>query len=75
MFDTRSAARVFVLIGGISIIEPLSILQSKCHCLLGLDQIGRQDVKRRALIPLIRDHSRSFVVRSFIFEDRDNGAD
>lgn len=39
-----------IIIGGISIIDPLSLFQSKCHCLLGLDQTGRQDEKHVAML-------------------------
>ncbi len=48
-----------IIIGGISIIDPLSLFQSKCHCLLGLDQIGRQDDKHvRMLCQLLPEHYR-----------------
>ena len=42
-----------IIIGGISIIDPLSLFQSKCHCLLGLDQTGRQDEKHVAMLCLL----------------------
>jgi hypothetical protein len=48
-----------IIIGGISIIDPLSLFQSKCHCLLGLDQTGRQDDKHvRMLCQLLPEHFR-----------------
>ncbi len=48
-----------IIIGGISIIDPISLFQSKCHCLLGLDQTGRQDEKHvRMLCELLPEHFR-----------------
>jgi hypothetical protein len=46
-----------IIIGGISIIDPISLFQSKCHCLLGLDQTERQDEKHvRMLCQLLPEH-------------------
>jgi hypothetical protein len=48
-----------IIVGGISIIDPISLFQSKCHCLLGLDQTGRQDEKHvRMLCQLLPEHFR-----------------
>ena len=40
-------------INGVRVIDPLFLFQSKCHCLLGLDQAGRQDEKHLRMLCLI----------------------
>lgn len=46
-----------LVIGGIRVIDPLYLFQSKCHCLLGLNQAGRQDEKHvRMLCCLVGEH-------------------
>ena len=48
-----------IIVGGISIIDPLSLFQSKCHCLHSLDQTGRQDEKHVAMLcQLLPEHFR-----------------
>lgn len=37
----------------IRVINPIYLFQSKCHCLLGLDQTGRQDEKHMRMLCLI----------------------
>ncbi|MFT6381949.1 MAG: hypothetical protein ACJAXZ_003444 [Akkermansiaceae bacterium] len=46
-----------LVIQGIRVIDPIFLFQSKCHCLLGLDQVGRQDEKHlRMLCFIVREH-------------------
>ena len=46
-----------LVIQGIRVIDPTFLLQSKCHCLLGLDQTDRQDEKHlRMLCVLVPAH-------------------
>lgn len=40
-------------IGGIRVIDPIFLFQSKCHCLMGLDQTGRQDEKHLRMLCLV----------------------
>lgn len=54
----RVLARV-VTVGNVSVIDPISLFQSKCHCLVGLDQSGRQDEHHvRILHALMPGHFR-----------------
>ncbi|MDP4722177.1 MAG: hypothetical protein NWS48_13205 [Akkermansiaceae bacterium] len=39
-----------LMIDDIRVIDPIFLFQSKCHCLLGLDQIGRQDEKHTRML-------------------------
>lgn len=45
-----------IRVNGVSVMDPILLFQSKCHCLLGLDQVGRQDEKHLrmlcAMLPL-----------------------
>lgn len=40
-------------IDGIQVIDPILLFQSKCHCLLGLNQGGRQDRKHVEMLSLL----------------------
>ena len=40
-------------IHGIRVIDPIRLFQSKCHCLLGLDQNDRQDKKHLQMLCLL----------------------
>ncbi|MDP0492680.1 MAG: hypothetical protein Q7Q71_16670 [Verrucomicrobiota bacterium JB023] len=40
-------------INGIRVIDPIFLFQSKCHCLRGLDQAGRQDEKHLRMLCLL----------------------
>jgi len=42
-----------LVIGEIRVIDPIFLFQSKCCCLLGLDQIGRQDEKHVRMLTFI----------------------
>ena len=42
-----------LVIGDIRVIDPIFLFQSKCCCLLGLDQIGRQDEKHVRMLALL----------------------
>lgn len=42
-----------VKVNGIWVIDPILLFQSKCHCLLGLDQATRQDEKHLRILCLI----------------------
>lgn len=42
-----------LVIGGIRVIDPIRLFQSKCHCLLGLDQSDRQDKKHLQILCLL----------------------
>ncbi len=42
-----------LVIGEIRVIDPIFLFQSKCYCLLGLDQIGRQDEKHARMLTLV----------------------
>ena len=42
-----------LLLEGVRVIDPLFLFQSKCHCLLGLDQTGRQDERHVRMLSLI----------------------
>lgn len=42
-----------LVIGEIRVIDPIFLFQSKCCCLLGLDQIGRQDEKHVRMLALL----------------------
>lgn len=39
-----------IKVGGVTVIDPIFLFQSKCHCLLGLDQGGRQDEKHLQIL-------------------------
>lgn len=44
-------------VSGIRVIDPILLFQSKCHCLLGLDQTDRQDEKHlRILHRVLPEH-------------------
>jgi hypothetical protein len=44
-------------VSGIRVIDPILLFQSKCHCLLGLDQTDRQDEKHlRILCRVLPEH-------------------
>lgn len=46
-----------LIIQGIRVMDPILLFQSKCHCFLDLDQIGRQDEKHvRMLSFLVPSH-------------------
>jgi hypothetical protein len=42
-----------LVIGEIRVIDPIFLFQSKCCCLLGLDQIGRQDEKHVRMLTFV----------------------
>ena len=42
-----------LVIRGIRVIDPILLFQSKCHCLLGLDQTDRQDAKHLKMLCLL----------------------
>lgn len=42
-----------LVIGEIRVIDPVFLFQSKCCCLLGLDQIGRQDEKHVRMLTIV----------------------
>lgn len=42
-----------LVIGDIRVIDPIFLFQSKCCCLLGLDQIGRQDEKHVRMLTFV----------------------
>jgi hypothetical protein len=42
-----------LVIGEIRVIDPIFLFQSKCCCLVGLDQIGRQDEKHVQMLTLV----------------------
>ena len=51
-----------LVIQGIRVIDPIFLFQSKCHCLLGLDQVGRQDEKHlRMLCFIVREHQEGLL--------------
>jgi len=51
-----------LVIQGIRVIDPTFLFQSKCHCLLGLDQTDRQDEKHlRMLCVLVPAHLSGLV--------------
>ncbi len=51
-----------LVILGIRVIDPIFLFQSKCHCLLGLDQVGRQDEKHlRMLCFIVREHQEGLL--------------
>lgn len=51
-----------LVIGEIRVLDPIFLFQSKCCCLLGLDQIGRQDEKHaRMLMYVIPAHLESLL--------------
>jgi hypothetical protein len=39
-----------IRVNGVSVMDPILLFQSKCHCLLGLDQAGRQDEKHLGML-------------------------
>jgi hypothetical protein len=39
--------------GNIKVMDPIFLFRSKCHCLLGLDQSGRQDARHVRMLSLI----------------------
>ena len=46
-----------ITVNGVSVMDPLLLFQSKCHCLLGLDQKGRQDEKHlKMLCAILPEH-------------------
>lgn len=46
-----------VEVAGIKVIDPILLFQSKCHCLVGLDQTDRQDEKHlRILCRILPEH-------------------
>jgi len=46
-----------VMVNGITVIDPVLLFLSKCHCLLGLDQTDRQDEKHlRILCRVLPEH-------------------
>lgn len=56
-----------LVIGGIRVIDPLYLFQSKCHCLLGLDQTVRQDKKHlKMLCLLIPEHMKACWKKPFL---------
>lgn len=46
----------------IKVIDPIYLLLSKCHCLLGLDQSGRQDARHVRMMALIVPEYLSFLI-------------
>jgi len=42
-----------LIINDVCVIDPILLFQSKCHCLLGLDQRGRQDEKHLKMLCLL----------------------
>lgn len=42
-----------LVIGDIRVIDPIFLFQSKCCCLVGLDQIGRQDEKHVRMLTFV----------------------
>jgi len=42
-----------LMIDGIRVIDPIFLFQCKCHCLLGLDQTGRQDEKHVRMLSIV----------------------
>ncbi|MGL4400123.1 MAG: hypothetical protein ACRCXD_09670, partial [Luteolibacter sp.] len=47
---------------GIKVIDPIHLFRSKCHCLLGLDQINRQDGRHVRMLALILPEYISLLV-------------
>lgn len=42
-----------LIIDGIRVMDPIFLFQCKCHCLLDLDQIGRQDEKHVRMLSIV----------------------
>jgi len=53
---------------GIKVIDPIYLFRSKCHCLLGLPQVDRQDVRHVRMLALILPEYISLLI-----EDVDQG--
>ena len=54
-----------LVIQEIRVIDPIYLFQSKCHCLLGLDQTDRQDRKHlRMLCLLVPEHINGLLVEA-----------
>jgi hypothetical protein len=48
---------------GITVLDPLNLFRSKCHCLIDLDQTGRQDEKHLRMLCLILPTHLSDLIR------------
>lgn len=48
--------------GSIKVIDPIFLFQSKCHCLLGLDQSDRQDERHVRMLALILPEYLSLLI-------------
>lgn len=51
-----------LLVEGVRVIDPILLFQSKCHCLIGLDQTGRQDGRHvQMLSNIVPEHLASLL--------------
>jgi hypothetical protein len=48
--------------GNIKVMDPIYLFRSKCHCLLGLDQIDRQDARHVRMLALILPEYLSLII-------------
>ena len=48
--------------GNIKVMDPIYLFRSKCHCLLGLDQIDRQDARHVRMLALILPEYLSLLI-------------
>lgn len=49
---------------GVKVLDPIYLFLSKCHCLLGLDQSGRQDERHVRMLALILPAYLSLLIDS-----------
>jgi hypothetical protein len=49
---------------GVKVLDPIYLFLSKCHCLLGLDQGGRQDERHVRMLALILPEYLSLLIAS-----------
>jgi len=54
---------------GIKVIDPIYLFRSKCHCLLGLDQIDRQDARHVRMLALILPEYLSLLINGIDAEN------
>lgn len=50
--------------GTVKVLDPIYLFLSKCHCLLGLDQGGRQDERHVRMLALILPEYLSLLIAS-----------
>ncbi len=50
--------------GTVKVLDPIYLFLSKCHCLLGLDQRGRQDERHVRMLALILPEYLSLLIAS-----------